>query len=129
MRELSARVINLTEHDALRMVAFADDAFVPGAQVIFQLTKEPDDQDYDLGHDRLHIEIGGPQHSGYGLVRLIQFRDEGIDIHFTPEKLGLPAGDAPLRIVTNLDNTLWKAACTMLRSMAAMGGTGVSDGF
>ena len=60
-----ATCINSQVADGVALLALADDELNPSQYILLQRTLEPDQQDRNLGHDKVHIELNSQVQSTY----------------------------------------------------------------
>jgi len=63
--EFEATCIGIVEEHGAIVVGFADNELAPSQYILIQRALEPDKQDRELGHDRIHLEVNDPSKSGY----------------------------------------------------------------
>lgn len=73
------------EDNGVIVVGFADDDFSPREYLLLQRTLEPDEQDIELGHDLVHIELDNQRQSVYGGLELVQLSANEIRFEFNSE--------------------------------------------
>lgn len=74
----TASCITWQNDNGVALLGFADDEFDTTQYLLLQRTLEPDQQDRDLGLDRLHIELNDQARSDYGTVEDARLRRQGV---------------------------------------------------
>lgn len=86
-KTFKAGFITCQEADGVIMVGFADDQFATSEYVLLQRTLAPKEQDRKLGLDGVHIEVDGPDNSGYDGIELIRLNRTDAEIVIGPKLL------------------------------------------
>jgi len=71
------------------MVGFADNQFETREYLLLQRTMMPNEQDRNLGLDGIHIQVDGPNKSGYDGIESIRLRRTDVEIIIGPKLLPL----------------------------------------
>ena len=109
-----ASVVNFEEQDGVLVVGFADDPLATSQYVLLQRTLHPSKQDLQLGMQGLHLEINGPDKSGYDAIDSISLmRDEAV-LSLAP-KLRSKTGIEKIKIMFNVDDQRFKQLEEQLR--------------
>jgi hypothetical protein len=91
MTKLHASAISFTDDGYSTLLGFADDANMPVAYVMLNMTNAPDEQDLNLNQGGVHIDAGILQIDGYDLIQDICETGTGIILTLT-EKAAKDAG-------------------------------------
>ncbi|MDQ0469769.1 Imm10 family immunity protein [Labrys wisconsinensis] len=78
MRFLASVIHAEYDENGILVVGFANDPFDPQTYVTIDMAPEPDEQDFRLRLDGLHIETSVPRLEGYDLVEDIALRDRRV---------------------------------------------------
>ena len=97
MKTFKANFIRCQDQDGVVMVGFADDEFNTTEYLLLQRTLEPDQQDCELGHDAIHVELDSPERSGYGGVKLIRLDGSTVRVELN-EKIGRELGASAIEV-------------------------------
>jgi hypothetical protein len=76
--KIKATYANLEDDGYCKVLSFADDQMHPQQYLILQMTNSPSQQDLQLGHGGVHIDLGGHALNGYGLITNILMTAEGL---------------------------------------------------
>ena len=82
MTTFIAKCITCQNDNGLVMVAFADDDVETTKYLLFQRTLEPDEQDRELGQDKVHVQLDSQEQSGYGGVSALRLNESIVTIEF-----------------------------------------------
>ena len=74
----TASCITWQNENGVVLLGFADDEFNTTQYLLLQRTLGPDQQDRDLGMDRLYIELNDQARSAYGTVEEARLRMQGV---------------------------------------------------
>lgn len=96
-----------TGHDAdVQMVGLADDQFETKEYVLFQRTSKPTADEIALGHDQVHMTVGGENRSAYGGIRSIVLFDDRllIQVEASTSELLETDTDIEVRLGSSLES-------------------------
>ncbi|OMF92030.1 Imm10 family immunity protein [Paenibacillus sp. FSL R7-0273] len=86
------------ENDVL-MIGFADDQYEPEEYILLQQTMHPDEQDLELGFDKIHITYNDESQSQYGGIEKVLLKPGSIEISLDEEAVeALDCESAVVRI-------------------------------
>lgn len=100
------------------MVAFGGASDGSLDYVILQLANEFDEQDRVANMDGIYLEINDHAYGAYKVVNRIEIFLNAVVIHFSPQRLKLPAATSPICICLNDAARLSSDVCEMLAEMA-----------
>ena len=75
-----AENFSLSGDEYSSMAAFGDEPRQPKNYVLLQRIVNPSQEDIELGHDQVHIEINGQERSEYGAIETCLLQDEELRI-------------------------------------------------
>ncbi|AJQ94839.1 Imm10 family immunity protein [Gynuella sunshinyii] len=81
------------------MIGFADDEFEPTKFVILQKAHEYDDQDKQMGMDKIHIQIEDESRSKYGGIDSIQVSEGSIKVSLSDDTKSALSIDGDIEVV------------------------------
>ncbi len=88
----------------LAIIGFSDDEFEPSKFIILQKTHEYDEQDKQLGMDKVHIQIEDESRSKYGGIKAISLSKGIINITLDDETKSILKVDGDIEIALDMNN-------------------------
>jgi hypothetical protein len=82
--KLHASCISCDQTEGTATLGFADDELNPSQYVLLQKTLEPDQQDKELGHDGLYVEISSQAHSAYAALAQARLEEGRLVLRLDP---------------------------------------------
>ncbi len=83
--EFTAKTVNFLNDGYSTVLSFADDEYEPLYYVILQKLNNPVEQDVALKQDKVHMEIGGLNLSGYNYIDSIKLKEGAVYIRLRNE--------------------------------------------
>lgn len=115
--DFEAKGISISEEYGVIVVGLVDDESSPSQYVLLQRTLCPDEQDRELGHDRVHLQVNSESKSGYVDVEEAVLSRERLSLRFNQETAKIIGIDDAIEIrlaAPDMQLTDLEAACRKL---------------
>jgi hypothetical protein len=115
--DFEAKSINIAEEYGVIVVGLVDDESSPSRYVLLQRTLSPDEQDRELGHDRVHLQVNSESKSGYGDVEEAVLSRDRLSLRFNQEtarRIGIDDAIEIRLAAPGVQLTALEAACRKL---------------
>ncbi len=107
----------LQDNDHLTLLGFADDESAPSQYVLLQKAKEHDEQDRQMGMDKIHIQIEDESRSLYGGIKRISKEGKHLLIELEEKALSALDIDGDIDISVDQQHPQAMAVLAGLRDM------------
>ena len=104
------------------MIGLADNELEPSKFVILQKTHEYDDQDKQMGMDKIHIQVEDESRSQYGGINAIQVTDEVIRIALSDEARSALSVDGDIEVAVLKGHPDFEEVKSQLKKMCEVEG-------